>query len=433
MIVKNEENNIERALIWAKLIAHEQIVVDTGSTDRTVEIAEKMGAKVYHFEWINDFSAAKNYAIEQATGNWIAFLDADEYFSAEDASKLIEKLKNIEENSKSFKRITILQTQIIQLNDDNEATSIDKQNRIFRNNGDLRFIGRIHEQITGHGDIVFIDDIEIIHTGYAETEYRTKNKASRNTEMLRAELATKPNDMTTKAYLANSLDSQNVLNGYKSPADIAEVDMLYGEVLECYDSENIPAFLKVKAYKHFLKKVLNDPEKYSQCEELCKKAYNEFPETLDFCYYYAGMLNITGDYKKAWEILKKAEQIILGSKVNSNKHGFVAGSSAEYESDPKAIYSQLLLAAQGLGDAENTLKYAALFLKSDKTNQDVLRPYIKALINSGKPMDEVLELLSGIYNIGAPSDLLLIAKAATACGATDFANIVIAIAQELMG
>ena len=80
MIVKNEETNIERALSWGKDIVYEQIVVDTGSTDRTVELARAMGAKVYDFEWIDDFAAAKNYAISKASGEWIAFLDADEYF-----------------------------------------------------------------------------------------------------------------------------------------------------------------------------------------------------------------------------------------------------------------------------------------------------------------------------------------------------------------
>lgn len=80
MIVKNEEKNIRKALTWGKSIVCEQIVVDTGSTDKTVEIAKEMGAKVFHFEWIDDFSAAKNFAIDQASGNWIAFLDADEYF-----------------------------------------------------------------------------------------------------------------------------------------------------------------------------------------------------------------------------------------------------------------------------------------------------------------------------------------------------------------
>lgn len=88
MIVKNEEKNIEQALSWGKGVVAEQIVVDTGSADRTVEIAQRLGAKVFHFPWINDFAAAKNFAIEKAQYEWIAFLDADEYFSAEDAKKI---------------------------------------------------------------------------------------------------------------------------------------------------------------------------------------------------------------------------------------------------------------------------------------------------------------------------------------------------------
>ena len=71
MIVKNEESNIERALSWGKGSVSEQIVVDTGSTDRTVEIARNMGTKVYEFPWIDDFAAAKNYAISKANYEWI--------------------------------------------------------------------------------------------------------------------------------------------------------------------------------------------------------------------------------------------------------------------------------------------------------------------------------------------------------------------------
>ena len=94
MIVKNEEKDIKRALAWGKGVVSEQIVVDTGSTDRTVEIAKSMGAKVYRFSWINNFSAAKNYAISKAEHEWIAFLDADEYFSPEDAQKQSDQTKS---------------------------------------------------------------------------------------------------------------------------------------------------------------------------------------------------------------------------------------------------------------------------------------------------------------------------------------------------
>lgn len=73
LIVKNEEANIERALSWGRSFLDEQIVVDTGSTDRTVEIAKRCGAAVYHFDWVNDFSAAKNFALEKCTGDWIFF------------------------------------------------------------------------------------------------------------------------------------------------------------------------------------------------------------------------------------------------------------------------------------------------------------------------------------------------------------------------
>ena len=91
-VVKNEEKNIERALTWGKGVVAEQIVVDTGSADKTVEIARRLGAKVYHFTWVNDFAAAKNFALEKAQYPWIAFLDADEYFSEEDGKKLAELL-----------------------------------------------------------------------------------------------------------------------------------------------------------------------------------------------------------------------------------------------------------------------------------------------------------------------------------------------------
>ena len=80
MIVKNEETNIERALSWGKDIVYEQIVVDTGSTDRTVELARPWGQRCMILSGLTTFAAAKNYAISKASGEWIAFLDADEYF-----------------------------------------------------------------------------------------------------------------------------------------------------------------------------------------------------------------------------------------------------------------------------------------------------------------------------------------------------------------
>ena len=142
MIVKNEEKNIVRALSWGKRVMWEQIVVDTGSTDRTVELAERLGAQVCYFSWIDDFSAAKNFAIEQCRGDWIAILDADEYMTEEDAKKLPGLLEELEHRG-----LEGLSTGWQQLDDEGKIFSSGTQVRIFRNAPDIRYRRRIHEQL----------------------------------------------------------------------------------------------------------------------------------------------------------------------------------------------------------------------------------------------------------------------------------------------
>jgi glycosyltransferase involved in cell wall biosynthesis len=88
MIVKNEEKHLAYCLNSLSPAADEVIVVDTGSTDKTKEIAEAFGARVYDFEWINDFSAARNHSLSKAQGDWILVMDADEVISAQDYAKL---------------------------------------------------------------------------------------------------------------------------------------------------------------------------------------------------------------------------------------------------------------------------------------------------------------------------------------------------------
>ena len=166
MIVKNEEKNIERALSWGKQIMWEQIVVDTGSTDRTAEIAEAMGASVFLFPWIDDFSAAKNFAISKAKGNWIALLDADEYIRPEDARKLPGILRQL-----SQRGLEGLSTGWQQLDDEGNIFSSGTQIRIFRNDPEIRYRRRIHEQLESVrgrelriGDVV--QELSIFHEGY---------------------------------------------------------------------------------------------------------------------------------------------------------------------------------------------------------------------------------------------------------------------------
>src|SRR5690348_13712518 len=78
MIVKNEEVHLDRSLRALAKLVDEIVVVDTGSTDKTMDIARAHGAKLFQFEWCNDFSAARNESMRHATGNWCVWVDADE-------------------------------------------------------------------------------------------------------------------------------------------------------------------------------------------------------------------------------------------------------------------------------------------------------------------------------------------------------------------
>jgi glycosyltransferase involved in cell wall biosynthesis len=176
MIVKNEEANLRDCLESVQDIVDEIILVDTGSTDETLKIAEEFGAKIFHFEWINDFSAARNYALKQSTGNWILYLDADERLDRRCKSEL----KNlIEKNSKFGVNCLI--------NNIDEITGTPKfmkYIRLFHNSDSIEFSGKAHEQIEEsliENNYVIIDSkIEIVHLGYNIGKDDLKKKAERN-------------------------------------------------------------------------------------------------------------------------------------------------------------------------------------------------------------------------------------------------------------
>jgi glycosyltransferase involved in cell wall biosynthesis len=139
MIVKNEEKNLEKFLDSVKNYVDEIIIVDTGSIDKTKEIAKKF-AKVYDFKWNNDFAAARNFSVSKAKGHWILVLDPDEIIDENDLIKLKKIILN--------KDKTILGYRLIQKTYyKNKIISIRGICRLFRNNPKIRFIYPIHETV----------------------------------------------------------------------------------------------------------------------------------------------------------------------------------------------------------------------------------------------------------------------------------------------
>lgn len=208
MIVKDEEENIRRALSWGKDIVWEQIVVDTGSSDNTVEIARELGAKVFYFPWRDDFSAAKNYAIEQAKGDWIVFLDADEYFEPASARKIPEMLQQMQEKFPIGKRPDMIRATLQNLDDKGRTFMVAKQDRIFCNSRDIRYKNPIHEELysTSGRKLLSLDatkSLSIMHTGYKSAVISEKGK--RNLSLLQKQVEQEPDNNVAWGYLAESL------------------------------------------------------------------------------------------------------------------------------------------------------------------------------------------------------------------------------------
>lgn len=181
MIVKNEAESLADCLQSVQNIADQIVIVDTGSSDETISIAENFGAEVYNFKWQNHFAKARNHSIRYANGDWILWMDADEELMPESQEILINLLKN-EYRPVAYK------IQIQNLQKDQKTVIISDAHRLFTNNHGIRFSGRIHEQISPSiknlGGEIRNSNVNIFHKGYSFTDERESKKQSRNKKLL---------------------------------------------------------------------------------------------------------------------------------------------------------------------------------------------------------------------------------------------------------
>ncbi|MCR8845121.1 glycosyltransferase [Paenibacillus sp. SC116] len=199
VIVRDEEDVLRRCLQSAKDFVAQMIVIDTGSTDASPAIAQECGAAVYHFEWQDDFSAARNAAIEKAEQPWILMLDADEVIDRESwKEKQMQAIFTQPNVLGCFVRLAHL-THCW----DNNLThrpicsATDMACRLFRNDARLRYAGRIHEDITASIEAVSSEAIcwssfAIWHDGYTAERIQNKDKSARNLHILHLQLEEEP-------------------------------------------------------------------------------------------------------------------------------------------------------------------------------------------------------------------------------------------------
>jgi FkbM family methyltransferase len=195
LIVKNEEDNLPDCLGSAGDLFDEVVVVDTGSSDRTKEMARQRGAKVFDFPWIDHFAAARNACLENATGDFIFWMDADDRLDDENRAKLRALLASLPARNVAYSMKCLCLPSPGQ-----DAGTVVDHVRLFRRDPRIRWRYRIHEQILGavreSGGEVFFTDIVVTHTGYADPALRGR-KLQRDLRLLEMEHAEQPRDPFT--------------------------------------------------------------------------------------------------------------------------------------------------------------------------------------------------------------------------------------------
>ena len=182
LIVKNEEMFLGRCLDSLRGLASQIVVVDTGSIDRTIDVAKEHGAEVYHFAWCDDFSAARNAALEHVTGDWVLSIDADEELLAEHMEILQREMRDS----------SVLAYRVPIIDKGREQEGVSYVPRLFRNAPGLFFLGRVHEQVfssiqvrcTQWGLKNILGQSALFHHGYTEEMVSSRNKIQRNLRLL---------------------------------------------------------------------------------------------------------------------------------------------------------------------------------------------------------------------------------------------------------
>jgi GT2 family glycosyltransferase/glycosyltransferase involved in cell wall biosynthesis/Flp pilus assembly protein TadD len=194
LIVKNEEEFIAQCLQSVRDIAAQIIVVDTGSTDRTIEIAKEFNAEIYSFPWNDDFAAARNEALKHARGEWVLSIDADEELYPEHKQTIFEEMQSP----------LVLGYRVAIFNKGAEKEGCGYVPRLFRNAPAVFFVGRIHEEIfsslEAHADKWGMQSAlartALLHHGYKPEVVASRSKIERNLRLLKRaveELPGEPN------------------------------------------------------------------------------------------------------------------------------------------------------------------------------------------------------------------------------------------------
>ncbi|MHB8338942.1 MAG: glycosyltransferase [Ignavibacteriaceae bacterium] len=399
MIVKNEEKYLADCLASVKDVVDEIILVDTGSTDRTIEIAKDYDAKIFNFNWVNDFSAARNYALDNSTGDWVLYLDADERLSPDSKAELRRLTKEIKKEA----YFCIVDN----IDEIGHRAALMAYPRLFPNKKELRFEGAIHEQIEpallrNHYQIKNAK-IKIIHLGYNVEKDEMDLKAKRNLEILMAEY-----QRTKSFYYAYQLgQTYGLLNK-------PEEAVFYFE--ECLKDTNLNKDFISTAYRYIAVDSAKKKD-YKKAIELINKSLAADAEQPLALLAASSIYSLAKDFEKADSYCRQAyrvnNQLISQKKYSSqiplsdDKSILYHGLSIAIQARDKNLfnyYSGLInnsKTIKGLNDLQNLFSD---LLNNKKINVTNLEKYVRVIDDSN--INVLLSVLKDYQRIESKLNLL---------------------------
>ncbi len=289
IIGKNEEKNIENCLKSIPKEEFEIIYVDTGSTDKTVALAEKYTDNIFHFKWIDDFSAARNFSLQQASNDWILVLDCDESITE------CNVLQIQQFTSSNPTDVGLIFRTNVTGEEETSNISYDLVKRLF-NRKHYHYEGTIHEQVVSNNDsegTTKTIPLNLYHTGYIGTIEERESKALRNIELLKKALDNNPDD---PYYLFQLGQSYYFLEKY-------EESIPYFSKALTYDVDPKAQYVKllVVSYGYSLANCGLTSDAIAIAEEV----YSYFSNYADFVFLCGYLYMITGPWQKAVTQFKK--------------------------------------------------------------------------------------------------------------------------------
>lgn len=299
MIVKNEEEMLAKTMPSLARCLDEIILVDTGSSDKTIEVAQGFGARVFRFAWVDDFSAARNESLKHATGDWILWIDADEYLPNEELQKLRAVLETADADAYALAIYEAKPGTCEMLNGYWRV-------KIFRNGLGYHFVRPINEQLVdAQGKVVVGKEIpvNIYHWGMKLDAIKMDEKRRRYVELYSRALETRPDDPYLHFLLANKLNDLHrlpeALEHYARAYELAQATEIGRQALE----KKADVLLRMKDLQ----------AAWAAAEELLKIDPDNIPAR-SVC---ASILMVLGKIDLAIGLLKEALQIKSEDKITN--------------------------------------------------------------------------------------------------------------------